>query len=187
VLSISPKGSGLSRNPLFAQEAGIQILKAAIHEVLPRLRGEWAERLQVRWKDGLQDQDVAVRTILVKWCEYVTHIQMQLDHDGNSSGLDQEDIDELMALVDPDKKFWMIEYSLPELYCANGSKIGELLLHLDMADEEVVSEVINMTDGQPMTRVPYAFRMLRFWRVNNLEVPVVLGFTSHTKLFIREV
>ena len=80
-----------------------------------------------RWFDFVtQPRTFVMRAILISRDRYFVHLSAAKAHDGTS--LTQPEVDLFSSLPD---WFWMVEYSVPELFTGNRSKLGEILFSID--------------------------------------------------------
>lgn len=78
-----------------------------------------------RWLDYITQlkRTFIMRPILIEKADYIDHIKSALAHD--QSGASDTELKLLDSLPDI---FWQVEFSLPDLYTGNRSKLGEVML-----------------------------------------------------------
>ena len=86
-----------------------------------------------RFKAHINQQDTVARPLLIRKPDYVKHLKGMSDWEGNTEN--KTLIDQIETIL-PDC-FWMVELSLPELYSANYSKVGELILTVESAGNQI--------------------------------------------------
>lgn len=101
----------------FAAEAAASVV---LSKLLPGLVGvtsnSWFDRITTG------EQDFVTRPILVTREGYIAHIADAVGHDGSqSTNADREALSEL-----PDH-FWMVEFTIADLFTGNKTKLGEVL------------------------------------------------------------
>ena len=172
VIGLVPqKGPALPGAPYNAQVYGARLFANLWHEQLNYVAGPWSKRLS---ESPFSQTNVVLRTLLVSRKEYAQHLEEIKDHYGVRANLSQAARRLLNQL---DEYFWMIEFSLPSLYTANRSKLGELLLPLDIA------ALPDVSSGTKEVRAPFplAFRFVN--SMNGFRRGWFdLKFRSHTPL-----
>lgn len=108
-----------------------------------------------RWFEYItqQQRQFVLRSILVNRADYIEHLESSVAHDGST--ITQVALDRLGALVD---RFWLVEFSLPELFTGNHSKLGEVVIAAN------VEPNVSLVD-QPLT---LAIRMPDVLLIRNL-------------------
>ena len=114
-------------DPIEAEAIGADYLFPILKQVPAQFKG-WTERWQKRLEWYYAWQLLVLRTILVKGAQYVTHLGAVRGWKGKA--LPKWLLDGFGPVADD--WFWMVELSVPELFCANRRKIGEILIRADM-------------------------------------------------------
>ncbi|NQT84329.1 hypothetical protein HQ563_14990 [bacterium] len=97
----------------------------------------------LRWLQEVRDtvlnqqRSPVFRTMLISKREYIDHILESEDWDGNS--LSEDYVRPLEERL-PDHA-WMVEVSIPNLYTANRSKLGEILVDVDAPDPNLKKDL----------------------------------------------
>ena len=85
----------------------------------------------------------------------------------------------------------MVEFTIPELYTANLTKIGEIILPLRLAEEDAARRIVEAQEGEQLSDLPLALRMFGSLRCFNAAqgaapyLQTTLGFRSHLPLYVR--
>jgi transposase-like protein len=116
VMSILPYN--VPGSPLKVEALAVDFLYKTYSEIKPDTA--WGQR----WENHIKKQDTVVRPLLLAKHDYLKYLKLIRDWDFNK---EYNTIIEKLAKILPDY-FWMVELSLPELYSANYSKIGELIM-----------------------------------------------------------
>ena len=103
-----------------AIETLVQILDQIKSKSLP-----WVRRLI----DFQQKNQIVVRPVLVTSAEYLAHLRKVRDWDTNPALGDS--LNEVAKWLCDKRLFWMIEFSVPELFSATKRKMAEVLLRAD--------------------------------------------------------
>lgn len=88
-----------------------------------------------RWLIRMKQEVFVCRTLLQEKNSYITAMAKATDSDGRS--LDGSDVAKLQTEL-PDR-FWITELSLPALYTANKSKLGDVVSRLDATGPEYMN------------------------------------------------
>lgn len=124
----------VSREPLMAELRAVVLLVRVLHAVgAPGVR--WLDEL----RDSVLDRGRApvLRTVLMPKTEYVEHIMESQDWQGDPL---PEDLVRAVAQTLPEL-CWMVEVSIPELYTANRSKLGEILVDVNAPDPDPATDI----------------------------------------------
>lgn len=98
---------------------------AVLSKLLPLLSGVQANNSWLtRVTTG--DQDFVTRPLLVSREGYLSHLEAASGHDGSRALASQ--LEPLKALPE---RFWMVEFTIADLFTGNKSKLGEVLLETD--------------------------------------------------------
>lgn len=130
--ALRPSGKAMSPRiviGLFPREVAVTpiIAEQIATSALTENWGEFAEGGSGEWWDYMrQDEDpyFILRTLLVTRDSYVEHLKQANCHDGSCAGSHEVRVLENRL---PDV-FWMTEFSYPNLYVGNKSKLGEVLV-----------------------------------------------------------
>jgi hypothetical protein len=148
-------------SPATAQEVGALLFQSLAAHQLRLMQGEWATRLARRWKRLIDPRsfslrelpsDLVVRTVLVNKADYTDHLSSVRDHEARALRLRAATRKRIASI--PHEQMWLIEFSIPDLFCGNGTKIGEMLLPPD-AGNSLVDGV-----GVDIELIPLLFRLL---------------------------
>lgn len=190
VLAVAPKGFPDSANPVFAQKVGWVYLRELWSAFGVNHESPWTERLRVLWNGRSRTAlaNTVLRTTLVQPDQYLAHLEDSVTHAGESPNLDGIRT-RLRRELGEHELVWMIEFTLPELYCGNRSKVGELLLPLNFGTE---SHLISATERGGDVEVPLLVRFLGAlsfgsdFDFEGDELPVShIGLSSHSPMFSR--
>ncbi len=121
VIATLPKE--VKASPIDAEIIGADYLFSMLGQ-FPSSGSPWASRLTLYANDNL----LVLRPILVDSDEYVTHLEEVSDWQGRRIRTDL--IKALRTLRQ--KRLWLVELSVPELFSANRRKVGEVLLKGDV-------------------------------------------------------
>lgn len=185
IVAIVPKNSGWNRSPVLAHEAGRKLFWNLWHLFRNQLPGRWSQRLVDRWGSqrsrAERARELVLRTQIVRKAEYIRHLSAAPDFGGRKSGLDSQTTNEIRAALaaEPKDHVWMVEFTLPDLYTGNLTKIGELLLPLAVADPERARKIMEATEQDELTDVPLAIRM--FGNLKLLDPSDSVSVTYNTK------
>ncbi len=119
VIATLPKE--IKMNPLHAEAIGLDFLSTLLPS-LPGIDNIWSSRLDAYFKAGL----VVYRTVSVSGGDYADHLQ-RLRGWAQRSKVEPKLMAGVRSLLG-EKRYWMVEISVPELFSANLRKIGEVLL-----------------------------------------------------------
>jgi hypothetical protein len=197
VIAIVKKDADLHHSPIFAQELG-SIFFWSMWSTLKRLGGtvppEWRERLEHRWDraKGLHRRNLVLRTQVVTVDQYLWHLTTANDQLRHPAGLMDADAHYLRQHF-RDLRItsgWLVEFTLPELFSGNLSKLGEMILPLDWAREDFAMDILRRPEGHPLDQEPPLFRMLgQLLLFKDGKPPhrarIKLGFENSTPLFVR--
>ncbi|OYW73775.1 MAG: hypothetical protein B7Z37_20300 [Verrucomicrobia bacterium 12-59-8] len=128
VIATLPAAVKLS--PLRAEALGAECL-FAMFDQLPDDGNKWRARLQ-RYADPAKGM-VVMRTLLISADEYAEHLRGLRGWKG--ARIPNRAIDHIQELLGRDELFWMVEFSVPELFSANLRKLGEVILRSSKARE----------------------------------------------------
>ncbi len=112
-----------NRGPVNAEYNAVIVLTTEL-EFLQHLRTPWLHELKRAALDP--SRGPVVRTLLMSREEYAKHAEGLEDQNGGR--LSEPYVAVLRAMLPP--RFWMVELTIPDLYTANRSKLGELLFDL---------------------------------------------------------
>lgn len=111
-------------NPVHAESYGADCLFAMLKQA-PKDSPAWSKRLLQHQKKGM----IVLRALLVSGSEYAAHLRsMRGWRQAQISARVTRALEEGLGA---DDKFWMIEFSIPELFATNLRKLGEVLLFSD--------------------------------------------------------
>ena len=113
-------------NAPWAQACGITALENAASLLQADVPGEWLEMMRMK------PPGYVLRPILLSRESYLDHLREAEAHDGSRSGSN-----ELAVLAALPPHLWIVEYTLPQLYDGNRSKIGEVVLDASSDPAEV--------------------------------------------------
>lgn len=101
----------------FAAEAAASVV---LSKLLPPLVGlasnSWFDRITT------SEQDYVTRPVLVTRERYMAHIEAAVGHDGSRTTADERAV-----LATLPEHFWMVEFTIADLFTGNKSKLGEVL------------------------------------------------------------
>ena len=138
LIALKPWGIKLSATRAEAIAAGV--LKRALPMVKSKAQQSWLKYLvDNQWR-------YVLRTVLVDRATYEAHLRDSRGHNG--SQILAAELGKLSNLPD---RFWMVEFSLPNLFTGNRSKLGEVL---------VDAETTNHASATLAVRVPEFMIML---------------------------
>jgi hypothetical protein len=150
--------------PHFA-EANTAVVLTNVLPLLANLgKGKWFKYITTT------QHKYILRTILMTKQSYIDHIQNGVAHDGSKAA--PQEITMLQSLPD---WFWMVEFSLPPLFTGNRSKLGEVLLDVDM-----LPGLIDFRELVAAVRLPE----LWIWRVSPGNIQGMQGgISAHLGIF----
>ena len=125
VIATLPKS--VTVDPITAEVMGAEYL----FSMLPQLK-DLSETWEHRLKLYAQEHKLVLRPILIDSSHYVRHLESLDDWDHNC--IRPELLDALARL--PERKVWMVELSVPELFSANRRKLGEVLIQAEIVPSQ---------------------------------------------------
>ena len=126
VIATLPKN--VKASPIAAEVAGADFLLNGILTQMPHVAETWGTRL----KYFAQRNQLVLRAVLIDGEDYPKHLAKVSDWEGNT--FKETQIKYLSPLA-KEKKLWMIELSVPELFSANHRKVGEVLIRAEVSEE----------------------------------------------------
>lgn len=117
-------------NPDWAMRGAAVVLAGWLKSLARIGHGKWCEYIL----GG--DHKYVLRPILISRNEYVDHLRLSRGHD--KTAITPSEVSDLTSLPD---QFWMVEFSLPQLYTGNQSKLGELLLSTERTGDPFASAI----------------------------------------------
>ena len=167
---------GIRRSPANAEDRAavlLDVLMRSLHPQPKKLR--WLEELR---GTVLNEQRAPVlRTLLVSKHNYIQHIEASVDWDGRP--FSEPHVLALQQLL-PDW-VWMVEVSIPNLYTANKTKLGELLIDVEDPDPDPDKDLPSCWVGG---RLPGVFFIPRTG-IGHLPVAVSADVEAHVPLYRR--
>lgn len=125
ILGFLPKRTAV--DPYFAEN----VATLAISKVVPvmmTVEGVWGDALR-KYTEGFgTNRNFVLRTFQMRKKKYREHLLSASDHAGGASNRDELGFLRAFPLA-----FWVTEVSLPDLYTANQTKLGEVLVKLTKA------------------------------------------------------
>lgn len=156
-------------SPLVAEARAVDFLYRNIAEINPQ--SEWGKR----WLRHVENrQDTVARPVLIHRDKYEAHLRSVRDWKGN-----QENSPMLDVIQQLPECLWMVELSLPDLFSANYSKIGELLFTLVPSTDDTGDQI-----DLAILRIPGEF-LLRLPSSTGL-FSVESTLQSHVPLYTRD-
>ncbi len=165
VLSLLP--AKLIGTPLSAEARAIDFLYNHLDQI--DTNAKWGRR----WKTHIQQQDTVARTLLMSRERYHAHLTHATDWEGHQ---ENTKIASFLCNEILPEDFWMVELSLPDLYSANYSKIGELLFTLQPEGLRIDLAILRISEQ-------YAIKLPS--RSDLVSIPSCLK--SHVPLYTHEV
>ena len=173
VIGLVPSLAGFTISPHHAQNLAVDFFYNLWKEMLDDVKGPWKKRFEQRPFD---EKTLVVRTQSVRWNEYVGELQDAIDHEGNPSRLSKKGRRKLEEVLP--EIFWMMEFSIPEIFSVNRAKFGEVLLKFNPTDREL--KKVGSDKTKPSICIGFRF-------INHIKLmdgtAFTLGFRSHCKLF----
>lgn len=115
--------SAVKLNPIHAETLGAECL-FDMFDQLPDDGNQWRARLQ-QYAHAEKGQ-VVIRTLLISAGEYAQHLRGL--RGWKEGRIPKRTINHILEDLGPDENFWMVEFSVPELFSANLRKLGEIIL-----------------------------------------------------------
>ncbi len=176
VLGIVPEADrSTTLTPYFAENLAFRALKYMWPDLLARVGSPWRARLE-----EISFDQLVLRTQLIKRQRYLTYISRAADHQKKRATSDRAEYKEFQSKMRsiPDR-FWITEFSLPDLYSVNRSKLGEILI--DFAPSK---EALKTSNAESIEEICLAIRICGDVLFRDFAA-VRLGFKSHTPLIRR--
>lgn len=179
VFGILPKGLNTLPSPVVAQEIGGVYFWNIWSRLSRTMSPPWKQRLIRRWgEEKNRFKNIVLRTQLVSGDSYVEHLEEMVDHEKRRCYLTKEAKTKILKKMP--RLMWMVEFSLPELYSANRTKLGEITMAVETAENE---KLLNLQEGQ-VYEPPISYRLLGALDLFDGEV-IDLNIRSHTELYRR--
>ena len=174
ILSILREGS--KYGGLTAEAIGIDLLYTIGAQVLDP-KESWHNQWHQRLLESIRQEEVVLRAVCLTRDEYVQHLRDNQDWSGK---MEFKMLPGLLFNSLP-KMIWMVEYSVPELFPTNLSKLGELLF-----DATILPDEKKMPDYGVflLGRFPGVYVLKQ--KTTTGGVPYIFyksNFKSHTKVF----
>jgi len=148
--------------------------------LLDSVTGVWGDRLRHRRR--LEGKNLVLRTQVVSRETYIDHLCKEPDHAGHRAELGPETRSLLERRLPT--SFWMTEFTLPELYSVNKTKLGEVLLKFSPSARDRAALQDTTTPNSALPRLCVGFRFINHMELRD-DAPITLGFKAHTKLYRR--
>lgn len=160
--------------PYHAENVGASYFWSHWERMRDNLSEPWRKRFLA---NPFKECRLVLRTQLMESEEYVDHLQKHSDHASVETELTPE-LERQIVEGLPDL-FWMVEFSLPEVFSSNRTKFGEVLVKFAPSRQEQDVFFDNGTNTLCL-----AFRFMNVFEVG--EMPSMnLGFISHYPLHRR--
>lgn len=174
VVAILPKGM-TTMEPYVAQDIAYRILKLRWNNLKKHAPTRWLMRFEQPNGPLNSYKTCVFRTRLVQREDYIRHIKDTKDYYRKSSKLSDANADYLRNHW-PDR-FWMVEYTCPEVYSVVRAKFGEVLLKCDVP--KGIQDQHSTSDWPDILVGIRHFDKLMLAKRETCR----LGFTSHTSCF----
>lgn len=176
VIGVVPQKNNFPGNPYQAQLLGGRCFSALWNLYMDSIPEAWRKRLESVWyNDDTRWRNVVLRTQIMRSETYTTHLRDSSDYYRTPCALSQYSLKDIKKGLP--SRFWMVEFSTPQVFSTNRSKLGEILVSLDAADNRSNLQEDNIER-------PLLFRMM-----NHIDMyskgKFDTGFKSHTRLFSR--
>ncbi len=181
VIGIAPESYGFTVNPYVIQQIAASSFKANWKDYLDKIPKIWAARFNQE-KGPLNDPSkLVLRTQIISKHDYIKHLREVIGQYAGRTKLKRAD-ERMLEKKLPDK-FWITEFSCPEVYSVHSAKIGEMLLKF----APIKSELYEF--GQGANAICFGFRFINVLEIEAASQKkhiIKLGFQSHTKLYKRK-
>jgi hypothetical protein len=173
---VNPKAS-----PGVIEPAGAIVLKSVICDSYKDSILDWGKKLYQVCSTS-SSEHLVLRTLLIKRTDYEKHLVSLSDHKRNK--ISNAILENLNLLPE---YFWMTEFTLPNLYTANKTKLGEALFHTDYIEKNDEEEQGEEKEDKRLNSMLAAFRgpgkfLLRSDTKSEF-VPIPDTIISHVDLF----
>lgn len=130
VIGICPEEMSIS--PSIIEQNGAKIINDFIQQIYKETTAVWGRKLYETCVKNNHNEYLLLRTLLLNRENYIEHLSKLEDHKKQTVS---EDILYLVKYLP--EKFWMIEFTLPNLYTANKSKLGEATFYIDQDENDL--------------------------------------------------
>ena len=178
VLGILPKGLQKIPSPVIAQEIGAVYFWNIWDRLLCYAPEKWKNRIEELWNGKNKFKNLVLRTQIIKKDKFLTHLAELEDHEENHSIISKANNKKLYRRLTDVDLLWMVEFSLPELFCANKSKIGEIVFPLEAAFK---LELLDLKKGDEYPP-PLCYRLFGCIDIFD-DMPINIRIKSHTRLY----
>lgn len=180
VIGLVPRKMGFTQHPYMMQEIAGLTFESQWHEHISKVAGPWAKRLD--HDDGpLRNRKKRIlRTQLISRKDYIKHIQYP-DGSGKNSRISRKDTVTLKEKLP--EKFWMAEFTCPEVFTVHAAKLGEILLKFAPSEEDLT----NFENGR--NNICFGFRLLNYFQLETNRRKLIefsFKYKSHSKLYSRQ-
>jgi hypothetical protein len=134
VIGIVAKAEKYTIHPYFAQHLAATVFWKKWQQLLDNVAEPWQTRLR---HNPFAAKNLVLRTQKVDRDDYIQHLRDQRDHALKKSGLGRKESARLRRTLP--KRFWMTEFSIPELFSVNRSKLGEILTKFAPSMQELTN------------------------------------------------
>lgn len=178
VIGVVPEGSGFTISPYVAQDIAAYCFRRKWREFLDCIDNPWRTRFRQKTGPLAHRKSLVLRTQLISCEDYLDHLSKSQDYVRNKAELSSANIKKLSRAL-PDR-FWMTEFTCPQLYSVNRAKFGEVLTKFAPSKQERKS--FGTKDLSP---IYVGLRFINHLLLPQAHIKVNLGFQSHIGLFRR--
>lgn len=179
VIGMVPTKSGFSISPYSAQWYAAHCFKRNWHRYLDFLPQPWQRRFKQREGPLANHKTLVLRTQLIGREDYLKHLTESRDYCQVKAKLSSAVQKKLLRKLP--KKFWMSEFTCPQIYTVNRAKFGEVLIKFAPSKQE--QNAFGKTKVSP---IYLGLRFINHLRLEQRPIEVALGFKSHIGLFRRQ-
>jgi hypothetical protein len=179
VIGVVPKPSGFTISPYAAQHMAAYCFKRYWRCYTDYIEDPWRARFKQREGPLASHKTLVLRTQLIGRQGYLDHLRRSRDYLRKKAGLPKATIKKLSRALP--EKFWMTEFTCPQLYAVNRAKFGEVLLKFNPTQRE-----FKAFGRQDASQIYLGLRFINHLSLPNRDIEVGLGFRSHIGLFRRQ-
>jgi hypothetical protein len=173
VIGLIPKDSIVQVAPYYVQDTAAKIFESNCEDLVSKLKSPWRKYFQ---QHPWTPDTLVLRTQLVNRSDYIKHLYENSDHVGNKA---LQSLRKQLRSRLPDF-FWIIEFTLPEVYAVNQNKFGEIYIDAKASENDLALA------GEPESTLCLGIRFLDtiFFKSGR---DVNTGHESHSPMFRRSV
>ncbi len=173
VIGLIPKDSIVQVAPYYIQDTAAKIFESCCGDLIAKLKSPWRNYFQ---QHPWTPDTLVLRTQLVSKSAYIKHLCENSDHLGRKAhkSVRRQLLSRLPAC------FWIIEFTLPEIYAVNQNTFGEIYIDATATEDDLARA------DEPETKLCLGIRFLdTLFFADGHELDT--GLASHFPMFRRLV